>query len=235
MITLPKQGAVQLWHGTFCRTEQQHDFYYALLDEQERQAVERMRRPEVLSRYLETRARLRLKLSEYLGHDPAKIQIARTEHGKPYLPDHPELSFNLSHSGENLLLAVTSRAQIGVDVETIRPRKGLDGLARKCFADTELNYWRSLPEERQTIAFYRLWTAKEAFVKATGRGIALGLDQVVFAAAAELALVRIPVQYGETEQWQVSAIELGEGLCAAVCLEGAGMPTISLHSWNTLL
>ncbi|WP_305906414.1 4'-phosphopantetheinyl transferase superfamily protein [Methylomarinum sp. Ch1-1] len=227
-----QQGYIELWHGVLSLSERDDEAYYALLDQQERRVADSMHRPSVRDRYLETRARLRLKLADYVGQLPEALAIARSEHGKPYLPDYPELSFNLSHSGDQLLLAVTAGSRLGVDVETVRPRSGMEGLARKCFAASELRDWKALPQEQQTIAFYRYWTAKEAFVKATGRGIGLGLNKVVVARAAPLRLVEIPMQYGDAGQWRLAAIALDEGLSATVCIDSPVLKGIDLYPWD---
>ncbi len=225
------QGVIELWHGTLGHDGRRSDFYYDLLDREERLTADAMHRPLVRERYLEVRARLRLKLAEYSGQDARTIVLAKTEHGKPYLPDYPELNFNLSHSKDELLLAVTTGRQLGVDVETIRWRSGLSGIARKCFAESELRYWLALPKEQQAAAFFRFWTAKEAFVKATGRGIALGLNKVVIAEDAQLRLLAIPQEYGDPEQWSLLGVELGEGLSAAVCINSPENQEAALYPW----
>ncbi len=229
---MPPAGHIELWRGSLSGREERNDDYSAVLANQERRTADGMRRADVRRRFVETRARLRIKLGEYLGKDPARIVLAVAEHGKPYLPEHPELSFNLSHSGEHLLLAVTTRSEIGADVEAVRSRRGLEGIAGKCFAKTELDHWRSLPKADQVGAFFRLWTAKEAFVKATGRGIALGLNNVVFDAGGGLKLLDIPRQFGLPDQWQVAAVEMAENLSAAVCLKHDEAPRIIVKEWT---
>lgn len=84
-------------------------------------------------------------------------------HGKPFLPDGP--SFNLSHSGRYVVLAV-SPGDVGVDIEEIRPRS--EGVAEKCFLNPEQEWIRRQKDPER--AFYMLWTAKEAVMKATGEG-----------------------------------------------------------------
>ena len=111
---------------------------------------------------------LRQVLARYIPEND--LQIERGEFGKPYLRDFPQWQFNVSHSGEKLLIAV-SNLPVGIDVELIKSRKLFAGLVRKCFAPSEQNYWFDLPENEKLTVFYDFWTRKEAVVKGIGRGI----------------------------------------------------------------
>lgn len=93
-------------------------------------------------------------------------EIIRAEGGKPYFKGHPELHFNLSHSGEFVLCAL-SDAPVGVDIEVIRPRK--EGLPAYSFKGE--NYERYLALGGDWEAFYTLWTEVESIIKYTGEGL----------------------------------------------------------------
>ena len=117
-------------------------------------------------RFVGTRAALRTLLGRYLDKDPGTLRFAASATGKPRLDPPSLLQFNVSHSGEVAMIAVTRERDVGVDVEQIKPRTHLDGVARRVFTAREREAIDGDP------AFYRHWVAKEAFVKATGRGIA---------------------------------------------------------------
>ena len=85
--------------------------------------------------------------------------------GKPFFPDRPQLRFNLSHSGEWVLCALSDEGEVGVDIEAIRPRK--DGLPRYAMTDEEFASFDGSWED-----FFRIWTLKEAYVKYQGGSIA---------------------------------------------------------------
>jgi 4'-phosphopantetheinyl transferase len=106
-----------------------------------------------------------LLLREVCGVE-CDTQLAYGEKGKPYLLDNT-LKFNLSHSGDFVVLAV-SDTEIGVDIEKIKPYN--KAVAKRCFTSAELEW---LSEENTNEAFYRLWTAKESIMKATGAGFSL--------------------------------------------------------------
>jgi 4'-phosphopantetheinyl transferase len=130
--------------------------------------------------FIATRALMRKVLSHYAGLPSAALEFARSEQGKPYLINSPSpLYFNLSHSGNFAVLAVTTLGEIGIDIEAIRPRKYL-AIAERYYHANELQQLLATPEAEREPLFFKLWTLKEAFFKATGGGISSGLDKAVF-------------------------------------------------------
>lgn len=120
--------------------------------------------------YLTSRALLRLALERYTGR-PAKSQRLRTgRNGKPECVEGPAVS--VSHSGDLVVCALAPAGRIGVDIQTASPRRRADDIARQYFSECEHDWIRSGSHER----FYMLWVLKEAYLKATGFGLAGGLD-----------------------------------------------------------
>src|SRR3989338_4231829 len=101
-------------------------------------------------------------LSKYLP--PQEIIFENNSHGKPYLKNHA-LEFNFSHAGDYLLLAVTLKNKIGIDIEREKNNKDFLAIAKRFFAESEYKALTALPETAQKQAFYRCWTLKEAFIK----------------------------------------------------------------------
>jgi len=133
----------------------------------------------------DTRAVTARLLARELGVDAADLKISRVcthcgdpAHGRPHLVGG-ERSFNLSHSGDRFVLAIGDPAlQLGVDVEVVRPRARLDALARRTLDATAYERWLSAPDAEPLVTFLRAWTAKEAYLKAVGLGIATSLREV---------------------------------------------------------
>ena len=167
-------------------------------------------------RYVEIHGRVRQLLAGIIKQAADKIIINKTKQGKPFLADYPELAFNLSHSAEQMLIAVAWHCRVGVDIEICKSRVNLSGLVKKCFAEVEMNYWNQLPDNEKNHAFYRFWTRKEAFVKATGHGIVLGLDQCIVNPENPVEFTSVPMQCGKASIWSIQDLELGEGLSAAI-------------------
>jgi 4'-phosphopantetheinyl transferase len=141
-----------------------------VLSRDERATADRFFRPHDRTRYIRSHVELRRVLSAYVGCAPHDVQFERTPQGKPYLIGS-NLHFNLSHSGRYAVVGVCAASAIGVDVEEIRVIPECHDLARKYFAPHEAAWIREGADEEQLERFYRLWTIKEAFVKATGDGM----------------------------------------------------------------
>jgi len=121
---------------------------------------------------------VRAWLADELGLAPADIPLSRDERGRPRLGGAlRDCDVSWSHSGEGLLMALGRDVDLGVDLERARPRPRALELAHRFFHAAEHAWLRDLPEPDRNEAFLRLWCAKEAVVKAHGRGIAFGLDK----------------------------------------------------------
>jgi 4'-phosphopantetheinyl transferase len=151
---------------------------FTLLSEQELARAASFSRGK--SAYIATRAFLRESLAHYCQLSPVELAFATEPNGKPYLLNAPTpLFFNLSHSGNFAVLAVSVQARIGVDVEVARKRRFMD-IAANYFHVQEFQKLNDCKEEYRAILFLQYWTLKEAFLKALGGGIALGLDKICF-------------------------------------------------------
>lgn len=123
-------------------------------------------------RYVRGRGMMRALLARRLGADPAALVFAVGEKGKPRLADGA-LAFNLSHSEGTAALALGEVSSLGIDLERYDRGVDVEGLARRCFRESEIAWMRSFPERERHLAFFRIWTAKEARMKATGEGFSL--------------------------------------------------------------
>ena len=124
---------------------------------------------------------LRTNIARYLDLEPASVDLQRSETGRPILASPvSDLQFSASHSGDLLLLGFARGGMIGVDIEHLKLRPNALELARRFFAQSEADALAAMPQSEHVEAFYRLWTAKEASLKALGRGLSHGLDRVVF-------------------------------------------------------
>jgi len=129
--------------------------------------------------YLVSRALLRQLLAERLQQPAASLRFCSGPHGKPRLHDDT-WHFNLSHSGNWLVLALCQQGPLGVDIELGKRRHHHLPLARRFYAQSEYEWLCSVPTDAQESAFYRLWSRKEAVLKAHGGGLSAGLDKVRF-------------------------------------------------------
>jgi 4'-phosphopantetheinyl transferase len=197
---------VDVWFDTLQADEAEYRQYWGWLSVQERQTAQRFVRELHRRRYAVCHGKVRLLLSRYLEIAPEAIRFGRQAMGKPYLLDNNDephlLRFNLSHSGERLLLAV-GRRELGVDVEVWEPRHDPERLAGEILAPEELAHWHRLPPDRRREAFYRFWTRKESLVKAVGTGIGIGLTGVVTTPAGDAGFLALPDACGFPADWRL--------------------------------
>jgi 4'-phosphopantetheinyl transferase len=144
-------------------------------------------------------------LGPLLGCAPAAVPLRRDAHGRPRLSGAAAgCDAGWSHSGERLLLAFGRGVRLGVDVERERARPRALALARRFFAPAEADWLAALPEPDRARAFLRLWCAKEAVLKAHGRGLAFGLQRLRFAErAGALVLAECDPALGTPAHWQL--------------------------------
>lgn len=196
--------------------ESQQAYYLSILDKDELAVAARFKFEQLSQRYIISHGLLRDYLATVVHDSAASLRIEKTEFGKPFLPDYPELSFNMSHSGDSLAIAISTECQLGVDIECYKARNGWDGLVNKCFAPEEIAFWYDLDIGERDAAFYRFWVKKEAFVKAVGKGITLGLSQCVVNPENLSSFVSVPEGCGSEAQWQIYALDLPRGAFGAV-------------------
>jgi 4'-phosphopantetheinyl transferase len=171
--------------------------------------------PEAGPRFVAGRAALRALLGRYLQIDPAAIRFAAGPNGKPRLDPPSPVQFNVSHSAGLALIAVAAEADVGVDIEQLRPRSDLPGLARRVFTERERD---AIDGE---LSFYRHWVAKEAFVKATGRGVSsVRSFEVLLDAPGGARIVHVGGDREEAARWTLAPVEAPAGYTAAVVVRG---------------
>jgi len=150
----------------------------AVLSDDERQRAARFRFPDLERRFVAARSTLRALIGRYASRDAADLAFRYGEHGKPSLDrdDASHIEFNVAHTGDVALIAVSRDRCVGIDVETVRPRESLDAIATRYFAPDECE-WIFAATQRED-AFYTLWTRKEAVLKAIGCGISVELARI---------------------------------------------------------
>ena len=144
----------------------------ACLPESSRASVLKFRKPADLQRSLLGEALARAQLSRVSGIPAIDLTIVRTEKGKPHLEDIPDLHYNISHSGEWVVMA-QSDMEVGIDVERIREPQYR--IAERFFSAQELQELNRLNGKAKKEFFFDLWTLKESYLKLLGKGLTKSL------------------------------------------------------------
>lgn len=173
------------------------------LDAAERARAAAFRRPADRWRFALTRAALRERLAAQVDRPAAALRFVTEGNGRPVLADEggpAGLTFNVSHSGDRALLAISRRRRVGVDIEAMRAGFDWRELTSLVCTPDEVASLAAMDDASQYPAFLRCWTAKEAVLKALGLGIAEGLRAIGTAAAAEPPFTsspRKPIVHGD--------------------------------------
>jgi 4'-phosphopantetheinyl transferase len=229
-------------------TETQMALWRTVLSPEERLREDSFRGAGLRRDYLIAHAALRAILGKCLGTAPASVafQPATSSAGmmpKPALATamesrQPALRFNLSHTSGKALIGVVLGRELGIDIERHRPMDDLDGMAETVMSSTELEQWQSLPAHDRKPAFYRLWTRKEAYLKAIGLGLFRDLQDVTVPilpgiltgpSGERLQADWLVADRSGEGKWSVTDVLAPDGYAAAVCCEGDQVPPITFR------
>ena len=191
-----------------------------ILSVEEQKRADRFHFERDRKHFIAARGILRTILGRYLLLKPEDIQFAYSDRGKPFLANTGDsLQFNLSHSHELALYGITRNIAIGIDLEYIRPIE-VEQLAKRFFAPQEYSALSQIPPDAKTAEFFRYWTCKEAYLKATGEGLAGGLEKVAISFAGERSpkLLAIPGQPNLSSSWSLMQLDPGSGYAATVAI-----------------
>lgn len=215
---LPK-NSIHLWKSDLLAAQPFYTTFWKFLSKEEQARAQRFKHTHHHQRYVICHGQLRQLLARYLNRTPTAIEFEVDKYGKPRLKGSKVdkgFVFNISHSGDYALLGFAWDQRLGVDIEVWRDPVDSAALVRRCFSDTEQHYWNTLKPAQQQAAFFHLWTCKESFVKAIGRGLSAGLDQCVISTSGLLGFQTVPAEYGPAKDWKLMNIECEPGMSAAV-------------------
>lgn len=165
-----KSDEIHIWSASLSETKNNVAYLASLLSEDEHERANSFKFPIDRNQYIIARGILRSLIAGYLGGAPQAIEIIYGLWGKPCLAREKFFRFNISHSRDYALYAVTKNYEVGVDLEYIDKNLELDGIALNIFSPLELDYWKNLSPENKIDFFFRFWVCKEAYLKALGKG-----------------------------------------------------------------
>lgn len=214
-----KSGQVHVWHADSMAVDPR---FLPQLSAEETSRLNRIGASGARSQFIGGRALLRGVLGHYLDREPASLEFAVGAHGKPALAEASEasgasgLEFNLSHSGNDIVIAVAWHSAVGVDIEAWRNLERLDALAQRCLAPREYAEIAGQSRNAMNRGFFRFWVRKEALGKASGRGIALGLQDCISSLLGTPRWLEIPPELGNGSEWSLAELPSPGGYSSAV-------------------
>jgi len=199
--------------------------YLALLNSAEKEQQSRFYFAKDRLRYLVTRALVRTVMSRYVSIDPRDWVFSTNAYGCPEVVNaqgrEAFLSFNISHTDSLIVLGVTKRRALGVDVENFRAREISIDIADRYFAPTEVAALNNVPPQQQQYRFFEYWTFKESYIKARRMGLSLPLDKFSFHYPNDRALeIAIdPELADDAARWQFWQFQPRPEYLVAICAE----------------
>lgn len=226
------QGQVHLWKVQLSQADSELQHLEESLSFDERARAERFFFERDRRRFIAARGHLRIILSRYLRMGPGALVFSYGPRGKPFLTQPLEartLKFNLSHSGDLGLIAVTQGRDIGVDLEEVHTIEEADQIAARFFSRQENALLRTLPKTQRLTEFFSCWTLKEAYVKAVGDGLSLPTESfdVAFGRGERARLLSVDGKAEEPLRWSLMELVPARGYIGAIAVEGLGW-TLSL-------
>jgi 4'-phosphopantetheinyl transferase len=210
--------------------------YGALLSVEEKERERRLRFPKDRKRFVVTRALVRTVLSRYVPVAPEDWSFAANAYGRPVIAGLPlgeasPVDFNVTHTDGLIVMAVAaSRCSVGVDAESLSARRAPVEIASRFFAPAESAALGLMPATQQTSLFFQLWTLKESYVKACGRGLSIPLDKVAFAlSSSRIDVVFAAALAEDASTWSFWQIQMPSDHLAAVCCRCFPSERLSLN------
>lgn len=217
-------GEVHLWRAFLDQPATTFQGLQATLSPDEQARAARFHFTKDRNHYIVARGILRALLGGYLKSDPPSLEFSYNAYGKPALNSaahEPVVRFNLAHSRGLALYAFTLGREVGIDVEYMKPDIDVLALARHSFSTAEQADLRALPTEDRLQGFYNGWTRKEAYIKARGLGVSLGLDRfdVELKPGQPAALLHSREDEHAPARWTLIELDPGEGYAGALAIE----------------
>jgi 4'-phosphopantetheinyl transferase len=215
-----RTGTVQVWTIPLDMAPRVIPGVEEILDAYEQYQALRFPAGQLRTRYIAAHVAVRRILGQCLTKHPGDVRLSRTASGKPYVSDAP-LAFNLSHSGPLAVCAVTRSGSVGVDIEAMRAIDDPDGIVAHFFAPGEIAEYNRHSGESRLATFFRLWTRKEAYLKATGEGLSRPLN--TFDVANGASLPARPIGVGGDDltpvRWGIHSFSPAPGYIGALACE----------------
>ncbi len=222
-IPFDSQSDLHMWQFSLQQQEQKTLLLKALLSREERAKSERFSTALLQCRFVAARASLRVIIASYLNAEPSEIEFEYGQFCKPAIKTKgASLQFNMAHSNDLGVIAITSEKHVGIDVEHVSTVVDMDNIVAHAFSPYERSVYSAIPADLRANVFLRCWTRKEAYMKATGMGLSLPPDKfdVTLIPGEIPRLLRVEHDPDEVSRWSLSDFDLATDYIGTVAFEG---------------
>lgn len=190
-----------------------------LLKDLEKQKLSRIVKQEDKNIFICSQVMKRIICGHYLNIPPDEISFDFNENKKPFIISQPDFHFNISHSG-NWMTMILSNNPCGIDVEIIQPDFNFKEVMQSAYHPDEIGYVQQ--SQDNTKAFFRIWTIKESFLKATGVGL---IDNL-----SDLNMMENSTLLEDTIPWQIQSYMIDQGYWCSICYQ-AQKPNLRFYEF----
>ena len=218
-----EKGAVHVWRCQLNQTGATVQQMFEDLSPEEKQKSDKFRFDTDRHKFIAARSILRKILGAYFGIRPSQVSFSYNDFGKPALAlaTKHDYRFSVSHSGAILLIAVTRGREVGIDVELISVQNAFMEIARKVFSRREIAILETMPSGLQTDAFFTIWTRKEAYLKALGKGFSDTSKYFTVSLFPDVSeVLSVADECRKNRRWTVMTLPLSSEYKAAAAVEG---------------
>lgn len=224
---------VHIWHQSLLVLPPHIRMLSSFLSQDEQQRASRFRHELSRQQYIVGRGSLRCILSQYSNFKPKQVQFGYSQLGKPFLitDSMPSgIQFNLSHSDQKMLVAVSAGSRVGIDLEYVHKTLEITTLSKRYFSTHEQHLLLASPQNQKINLFLQLWTCKEALLKASGSGLR-GLEHIEVLALPKSPFDRVWFAHQPLyKNFTLRVIPISSDYVAALAIEGHGIDSIKMHS-----
>lgn len=229
-MKLPSKNQVHIWQADLTQTEQV-DYFNNLLSPDEQQRAAQLVFPVNRDQFIIGRGILRCILARYLNCTAQEIKFEYGEYGKPTIVfPETELQFNLSHTSQLALYAISLAKPVGIDIEEVNSRVDAASIAQRYFAASEYEELQNLSDDTRLEGFFNVWTRKEAIVKALGAGLFTELKQLEVGLTASRPHKLPQVSSLSDMDWSLINLQVPSGNVAT--LAAVGQVEVIYHIWQ---
>jgi 4'-phosphopantetheinyl transferase len=230
---LLKKSEIHLWK--ICLSNSSAERLFSWLCSAEQEKAKGFKTDILSHRYIVAHAAMRNILSKYFGNSATSLDLIQALNQKPLIrqsQNYLDLHFSLSHSHEVAILAVSQACIIGVDIEHIRPISNVTQIAKRFFATSEYERLKQSSNAQQLILFFKIWTAKEAFLKAQGIGISNHLNQFSITLNHKQEPIGIEQQQKDTKEWRLYRLLTFPKYESTLALKNTSEHAIRYFNWT---
>ncbi len=224
MNTLINNSQVHVWQATLKSLNVLPGDISDFLSPFELERANKLKFPHDQEQFVLRHYLLRIILSKYCECHPNEIRFRYDSYEKPYidLPVFNEINFNMSSSADLIIIGLCRKTDIGIDVEKVHHIQDMEQIVRENFSHKELKYFNSEPDK--TAAFFKIWTRKEAFIKAVGKGFYFPLKSFYCEVSSSEGYenITLPKHPVESKLWRTKALKAADGYVASLAIKSTG-------------